>query len=215
MPQDSILGPLLFNIFLNDLFLFISNSSLSNYADDNTLYTFRNNLKKIKDNLQNSFHTVHQWFYENYTVLKTGKCRFMCLENNTENEIFLFHDILMENSKEQKFLGVIIDNKLNFKSHISELCKKASQKIASSPALSRLSSYPHNSEKKLIFNSIIKSQFSYCPLVWMFCSRTSNNMINKLHERSLRIILNDYSSDFNILLEIMTYATTIEIFKPC
>ena len=107
-----------------------------------------------------------------------GKCHFMCLRNNTENETFLFHNILMENSREQKIIGVIIDNKLNFKSHVSELCKKASQKIA---ALSRLSSYLHNSEKKLIFNSIIKSQFSYYPLVWMFCSRTSNNMINKLH----------------------------------
>ena len=64
----------------------------------------------------------------------------------------------------------------------------------------RLPSYLHNSEKKLIFNSTIKSQFSYCPLVWMFCWRTSN-IINKLHERSLGIILNDYSRDFNILLE--------------
>ena len=72
----------------------------------------------------------------------------MCLGNNTENETFLFHNILMENSKEQKILGVIIDNKLNFKSHISELCKKASQKVA---ALSRLSSYLHNSEKKINF----------------------------------------------------------------
>ena len=119
----------------------------------------------------------------------------MCLGNNTENEIFLIHNILMENGKEQKFLGVIIDNKLNFKNHISELCKKVSQKIA---ALSRLSSHLHNSEKKLIFNSIIKSQFSYCPRVWMLCLRTSNNMINKLHEGSLRIILNEYSSNFNI-----------------
>ena len=85
----------------------------------------------------------------------------------------------MENSKEQKFLGVIIDNKSNFKSVISELCKKASQKI---PALSRLSRCLHNYEKKLIFNSIIKYQFSHCPLVWMFCSRTSSNMISKLHE---------------------------------
>ena len=66
----------------------------------------------------------------------------------------------MENSKEQKIVGIIID-KLNFKSHICELCKKASQKIA---ALSRLSSYRRNSENKLIFNSIIKSQFSYCDL---------------------------------------------------
>ena len=65
MPEGSILGLLLFNIFLNDLFLFISNSSLSHYADNNTLYTFGDNLKKIKDNLQKSFDMVYQWFYEN------------------------------------------------------------------------------------------------------------------------------------------------------
>ena len=192
------LGPQLFNIFFNDLFLFISNSSLSNYSDDNTLCTFRDNVKKIKDNLQNSFETVHQWFHENSVVLNARKCHFMCLRNNTENETFLFHNILMENSKEQKITDVIIDNKLNYKSHMSELCKKSSQKIAASSKLSR---YQHNSEKKLIFNSIIKSQFSYCPSVWMFCSTTSNNMIKKLHERSLRIILNGYSGNFNILLE--------------
>ena len=124
VPQGSISGPLLFDIFLNDLFLFVSNASLSNYADGNTLYIFGDNLKKIKDNLRNSFDTVHQWFYKNYIVLNAGKCHFMCLGNNAENETFLFHDILMENSKEQKIFGVIIDNKLNFESHISELCKK-------------------------------------------------------------------------------------------
>ena len=212
MPQGSILRPLLFNIFLNNLFLFVSNSSLSNYADDNTLYTFGDKLKKIKDNLRSSFDTVHQRFYENYMVLNAGKCHFMCLGNNTENETFLFHNILMENNKEQKILGVIIDSKLNLKSHISQLCKKASQKSAAS---SILSSYLHNSEKKSIFNSIIKSQFSYCRLVWIFCSRTSNNMINKLHESSLRIMLSDYSSNFNILLEnnddISNHHTNIQI----
>ena len=197
VPKGSILGPFLFNIFLNDIFLSMPNSSLGNYADDNTLNIFGDNLKKIRNNLQTSFDTAYQWFYENYMLLNAGKYHFMCLENNAENETFLFSNILMKNSKEQKIIGVLIDNKLNFKSHISELCKKASQEIA---ALSRLSSYLHNSEKKIIFNSITKSQFSYCPLVWMFCSRTSNNMINKLHERSLRTILSD-SSDLNILLE--------------
>ena len=82
VPQGSIVGPLLFDIFLNDLFLFISISSLSNYADDNTLYTFGDNLKKIKDNLRNSFDTVHQWFYGNYVVLNVRKCHFVCLGNN-------------------------------------------------------------------------------------------------------------------------------------
>ena len=100
--QDSILGPLLFNIFLNDLFLFVSNASLINYADDNSLYTFGDNLKKNKDDLQRSFDTVHQWFYENYMVLNAGKCHFICLGNNTENETFLFHNILMKNSKRAK-----------------------------------------------------------------------------------------------------------------
>ena len=63
-------------------------------------------------------------------MLNAGKCHSICLGNNTENETFLFHNTPMENSKEQKILGVIIDNKLNFKSHISEMCKKPSQKVA-------------------------------------------------------------------------------------
>ena len=138
VPQGSILGPLLFNIFLKDIFLFISSASLSNFVDDNTLYTFRNNIKNIKDNLRSSFGTVHQCFYENYMVRNAENCHSMCLGDNTEDETFLFHNILMANSKEQKILGVIIDSKLNFKSHISEICKKASQNVA---ALSRLSSY--------------------------------------------------------------------------
>ena len=72
--------------------------------DDNTLYTFGINLREIKDNLRMSFETVHKWFLKNYMVLNAGKFHFMCLENNTENETFSFHNILIENSKEQKIL---------------------------------------------------------------------------------------------------------------
>ena len=92
----------------------------------------------------------------------------------------------MKNSKEEEILGVVIGNKLTFKSHVKNLCKKASQKIW---AMSRLINYLNDSEKKMIFNALIKSQFSYCPLVWMFYSRQTNNMINKIHERALRVLL--------------------------
>ena len=67
--------------------------------------------------------------------------------------------------------------------------------------LSRLLNHLSDSQKRSIFNSLIKSQFNYCPLIWMFCSRTSNNMINKIHERALRLILNDHTSDFDTLLQ--------------
>ena len=199
VPQGSILGPLLFNIFVNDLFLFISTSSLSNYADDNTLYNFGFDADKVLETLVIDFETVKDWYFNNYMVLNAGKCHFMCLGKDSVHKYLTFNNIVMENTEEVKILGITIDNKLSFNSHIKTLCVKASQKLG---ALSRLSNYLNKTQKSLVFNSMIKSHFSYCPLVWMFCSRTSNNRINKLHERSLRVIHTDEISDFDSLLDI-------------
>ena len=95
-------------------------------------------------------------------ALNAGKCYFMCLDRNTENETFTFKDTIMNNSREEKILGAIIGNRLIFSSHIREVCKKASQKIS---ALSRISNQLSHSEKTLLFNAVVKSQFNYCPLV--------------------------------------------------
>ena len=83
-------------------------------------------------------------------ALNAGKCHFMCLGKDTRSESFL----VIKNSKEQKILRATIDNNLIFKSHIKNLCKKASQKIG---ALSGLSNHLNDSQKRLVLNSIVKS----------------------------------------------------------
>ena len=59
----------------------------------------------------------------------------------------------------------------------------------------------NSSQKKLIFSGMIKSQFSCCPLIWMFSSRKANNLINRIHERSIRIVSGNIESNFENLLE--------------
>ena len=128
-----------------------------------------------------------------------AKCHFTYLGKDTENETSIINNFNFNNSNEEKILRTTIDNQLTFKSYIKILCKKAAQKIE---ALSRLLNHLNHFPKRLIFNSIIitKSQFNFCPLIWMFSRRTSNDTINKIDKRALRLILNDHTSNFDTLL---------------
>ena len=73
---------------------------------------------------------------------------------------------------------------MGFNNHIKNIYRKADHKLM---ALLRISPYLDQGKKVLLYKSMIKSQFNYCPLVWIFCSRQSNNLINRLHERGLRL----------------------------
>ena len=104
----------------------------------------------------------------------------------------------IETSEQQKLLGVLIDNKLTFDKHINNSCAKPSQKLN---ALCRVSSFMSTNNKRLVMKVFISSQFSYCPLIWMNHSRTLNNKINRIHERSLRVVCNDKNFTFKELLD--------------
>ena len=91
-----------------------------------------------------------------------------------------------------------MDKNLNFESHLKTLCKKVNQKVS---ALARIVGILPFQKRHLIMKTFIESQFSYCPLVWMFCSRTMNKKINHIHERTLRLVYQDYITSFEGLLK--------------
>ena len=131
-------------------------------------------------------------------ILNSETCHYMCIEKNCVEGTFLHNGKKFKSCKDETILGVIIDKKLTFDINISRICKKAGQKLY---AFSRISAFIDFNKRQILFENMVKSSFTYCPLIWMFCSSKSNNLINKTHERSLKIVINDKKSTFEDLLK--------------
>ena len=199
VPQGSVLGPLLFNIYINDLLLFIQNADICTYADDTTIYTCDKNLRDITHRLEHDCSVALEWFADNFMKLNADKCNLLVLGQSTNEPVTVrIGNSEVVNSSQQKLLGVQIDNKLSFDNHVSKLCQKASNKLY---ALARLSPYTDQNKLRTLMRAFITSQFQYCPLIWMFHSRQLNKNINKIQERALRITYKDAESTYSELLE--------------
>ena len=196
VPQGSILGPLLFNIFLCDIFFVVSQTDFAAYADDNTPYVEGNNIDEVINMLENDSIQLFKWFSDNQMKANKDKCHLIVSSNVKVSMKIDSKEV--ENSHCEKLLGVKVDRKLKSKEHLERIIKKASKKVN---VLSRITPYMNIAKRKLLMNSFFISQFNYCPLIWMCHSRTINNKINSLHERCLRIIYNDYRSSFEYLLD--------------
>ena len=104
VPQRSILGPLLFNIFINDILLFLQKCDLANYADDSTMYTSDKRVSTIIDSLSHKFTMLSKWFYNNFMVLNPDKCSFMLLgvEDSLQTKL-MCGDEIVQNTKQENF----------------------------------------------------------------------------------------------------------------
>ena len=99
--------------------------------------------------------------------------------------------------REKVIYGVAIDDQLNFESHISEICRKA---VGQLNALKRLGSYILLESRKILADSFILLNFNYFPLVWYFSTAKQVQTIEKIQERFLRFVHNDYETDYPSLL---------------
>ena len=120
-------------------------------------------------------------------VANPGKVQIMFLGSNIDSSKITF---MIENKKVKsrnavKLLGTTIDDKLSFTTHIENLCSTASNRLR---ALARIRKFISFEQAKRISEAYIMSTFTYCPLILMYCSKTTNNLINKIHKRSLRVI---------------------------
>ena len=198
VPQGSVLGPLLFNIYLNDLFWINEYTNVCNLADDTTLYASDIELNKLMLSLEHDSLLAIEWFESNYMKLNTDKCHLIVAGSKHEHVCAQIGNDLLWEGREYRLLGLTIDNQLKFDTHIKSLVKTAHQKLS---ALIRYAGILNFGKRRKLMKSFIESQFAYSPLTWMFHNRGLEHLINRVHERALRCVYLDDVSSFNELLE--------------
>ena len=113
---------MLFNIFLNDVFYFIENSKIANYANDNTAYSTNDTLEGLLQTLEGETSILLKWFQDNEMKSNEDKCHLLVV--NTENATVKLGNEILSACSSVDLLGITIDNTLNFSEYVSNLCKK-------------------------------------------------------------------------------------------
>ena len=199
VPQGSILGPLLFLIFINDLPLALKQSAAVDlYADDTIFYDFQTNIDQLQSNLQLTLNSLQDWCRQNGMVINTEKTKVMLITTRQKRQrlqksvlSLRYSDIDIRMSTCDKILGVFVDENLLWNDQFHHISKKLASYLW---LLSKIRSYLSPSHRLLFYNAYIKPHIEYCSIIWSNTSNSNINKINKLQRRACKLILSqEYS----------------------
>ena len=165
-------------------------------VDHDTPYMCSEYVNVTLEKLEELGRVLFDWFSSNFLKAIADKCHLILSTDepfsiNIDNEV-------IKNSNDKKRLGINLKNELDFDTHVINTCNQVREKL---DALARISQFTRIQKRRMKMEDCIASEFSYCPLVWMFHKRKLNSRVNKLHEKTLRIVYQDYASSFTELLD--------------
>ena len=207
-PQGSSFEPLLWNIYQNDL-TYITKSRISMFADDHQLYVTHKNVDVIQQKLQDSAVTATDWYEANYLqgnfskyasmLIGKGKLDATLEININGSAVTPYQDI--------KLLGANLDCRLTFANHISQICRKASQKGG---VIMRLRNLIPTNAKLELYKAAILPHLIYCSTVWHFCKSSDSRKLERVQERALRAGYCDWTSTYEQLLSLANLPTLLD-----
>lgn len=187
VPQGSILGPILFSLYINELPSLCKNCDTLMYADDTVILAYGKSAEEVASKLTEAVSWISIWLEQSCLQLNISKTVTMFFSKNNINiepEIFISGERLQVVT-EYKYLGLYIDSNLNFKTHI----KKVSNRIKFSLANFRfIRDFMSTEAAKLYFFSMILSHITYCLISWSNTHSTTIKPLERLYKQALKIL---------------------------
>ena len=193
VPQGSILGPLLFTLYINDLANTVSpDSVMFLYADDSAVFTRDKSVEDVGRVLNRDMVEISKWLQVNCLTLNTNKTKCMLfgsqakLRRSENNLHVVINNTAIDNVTQFKYLGVWMDQSLTWSDHIDKLSKKVNKRLG---VLRRVKNVLPQNTLNLLYKTLILPHFDYCDAVWGNSSKTLLDKLEKLQNSAGRIIL--------------------------
>ena len=186
VPQGSILGPLLFLLFVNDLPDVVEDCTVNLYADDTTIYSSDEDPKELCSRVEKDLERVTAWFKENRLLINVMKTQLMVLtrkgKSHEANEINVkIGDTTLDKKSCVTYLGVKLDKDLSWKVHIENLHRQCSAKLA---IIRRACHYLPQKVKAMLYQALVLPHTDYCSVVWNNCGAVLHGKNPKLRPQN-------------------------------